>query len=117
VSASDWLLAASLVFNGILAVIHVAIGVPHWGDATTDWTRIFRGSYFAIAFAWLEVVALMLALLAVGNPLGIWLGVIALLAFSGQVAMMWTSDPIAAKLMLIHVAVCAVWIAARLGGH
>ena len=113
-SWTDWLLVASLLLNGLFAFVHVAIGWPHRADATTDWTKIFRGSYFAIAFAWLEVVALMLAVLAVGNPLGVWLGVIGLVAFTGQVAMMWTSDPTAARLMLIHVGVLVVWIVANL---
>jgi hypothetical protein len=120
----DLVLAASLAANAIFAVLHLVAGrvlfvagrpTRFFDDDT--WTpqtkkqRVLLGGYFALSFAWLQVAALMLALLAVGNPLGPWLGVIGLVSFGGQMAVTWANDRVAFLGLAAHFVVLVAWTA------
>ncbi len=87
----DKLLAGTLVLFGVMAVLHDVAGWrfyvrglgygPFAGDTwrpETPKQRVLLGVFFTTSLAWGQSVALMLALLFAGNPLGPWLGVIAL---------------------------------------
>jgi hypothetical protein len=80
--------------------------------------RVLLGGYLALSFAWLQVTALMLAFVLLGNPLGAWLGVIGIVSFAGQSWCMRGNDPVAEKGLEVHLVVLLVWTAAVLvRGH
>lgn len=85
----DRALLVTLGLFGVMAVLHDFAGWrayvqdrrfgPFGDDAWKPETvkqRCLLGVFFTASFAWWQSVALMAALLLVGNPLGGWLGVI-----------------------------------------
>lgn len=93
----DVMLVASLVLFALLAALHDPAGwrayvqgrgLGPFADDTwkpeTVKQRTLLGVFFTISFAWWQSVALMLALLLFGNPLGGWLGVIGLVFTTPQ---------------------------------
>jgi len=118
----DGLLAASLVVNAVLALLHLAAGyvlytrdVPVAAFGGDSWRpespkqRVLFGGYLALSFAWLQVSALMLVLLYTGNPIRAWLGVIGLVSFAGQCLVMRRNDPVALSGLLVHLLVLLLW--------
>jgi hypothetical protein len=118
----DRILLASLGLDAIFALLHIGAGYvlylrPGTGTAfggdpwkpSTPKQRVLLGSYFALAFAWLQIAALMAAFLLLGNPLGPWLGVIGMGSFAGQSLSMRGNDPVARAGLNLHLLVLLLW--------
>lgn len=120
----DWALAVSLSFFGLMAVAHdlagwrVYVKGRSMGPLEAGWTsrgladRCLLGVFFTASLAWGQYVALMLALLWVGNPLGGWLGVVALAFVTPQfaLALRFVSWDWAAKgIYALHLAALLAW--------
>ncbi len=123
----DKLLAATLVLFGVMAVLHDYAGWrfyvrgegygPFAGDAWRPETvkqRVLLGVFFTASFAWGQSAALMLALLFAGNPLGPWLGVIALAFTVPQflLALRFVAwDWVATSIYAAHILALLAWTA------
>jgi hypothetical protein len=123
----DKLLAVTLVLFGVMALLHDYAGWrfyvrgegygPFAGDTwrpETTKQRVLLGVFFTTSLAWGQSVALMLALLFAGNPLGPWLGVIALVFTVPQLLLAlrfvrW--DFVAIGIYAVHILVLAAWTA------
>jgi hypothetical protein len=123
----DKLLAATLVLFGVMALLHDLAGWRFYVQgkgygpfANDSWRpetvkqRVLLGVFFVTSFAWVQSAALMLALLMVGNPLGPWLGVIALVFTLPQLALAlrfvaW--DYVAIGVFVLHVLALLAWTA------
>jgi hypothetical protein len=120
----DLVLAASLVLNSVFAVLHLVAGRVLFVRGTPvkffdddPWTphtkkqRVLLGGYLALSWAWLQVAALMLGMLAWGNPLGVGLGIVGLVSFAGQMWAMRGNDAVALAGLSLHFAVLVLWTA------
>ena len=130
-SPYDWFLAGTLVLFGIMAVLHdlagwrVYIQGKGMGPLPDDgWKprglkdRCLLGVFFTASLAWGQYVVLMLALLLVGNPLGGWLGVIALVFVLPQflLALRFVAwDWVAKWIYVLHLTALAAWTARAFG--
>ena len=126
-SLLDKLLAASLVLFGVMAVLHDMAGWRFYVQgkgygpfANDTWKpetikqRVLLGVFFVTSFAWMQSAALMLALLVYGNPLGPWLGVIALVFTLPQflLALRFVKwDFVAIGVFVLHILALLVWTA------
>ena len=121
----DKLLAVSLLLFGVMALLHDYAGwrfyvkgegygpfaSDRWRPETVK-QRVLLGVFFTTSLAWGESVALLLALLVAGNPLGPWLGVIALFFTVPQFLLAlrfvrW--DYVALATFVLHILALAAW--------
>jgi hypothetical protein len=123
----DKLLAGTLVLFGVMAVLHDLAGWrfyvrgegygPFAGDPWKPETvkqRVLLGVFFTTSLAWGQSVALMLALLFAGNPLGPWLGAIGLAFTVPQLLLAlrfvrW--DFVAVGTYVLHILALLAWTA------
>jgi hypothetical protein len=125
VSLPDRVLMGSLAMFAVMGLMHDTAGWlfyvkgrgygpfadDHWKPETIK-QRCMLGVFFTASFAWWQSVALMMALLYAGNPLGGWLGVIALAFTLPQFLLAlhfigW--DWVAKAIYAIHLLVLTVW--------
>jgi hypothetical protein len=124
-SFADRLLVFSLGLFGLMAAMHDYAGWRFYvrGEgygpfADDTWKpetikqRVLLGVFFTASFAWAQSVCLMLALLLLGNPLGGWLGVIALVFTLPQflLALRFVAwDWVAKGILGLHILAVTYW--------
>lgn len=121
----DWALSTTLVLFGLMAIMHDLAGWRAYvqgkgmGPLPDDgWKarglkdQCLLGVFFTASFAWAHYVVLMLALLAFGNPLGGWLGIIAITFLLPQFLLLlhfvaW--DWVAKWIYVAHLLALSAW--------
>ena len=121
----DWYLIVSTASLFILGIVHNIFGRKAYGLGSTmrifkkhgDWTPkgakqvTLLGVFYMISFSWWESNVVLLFLLMVGNPLGLWLGLIALLTSISQLVLLYKFirwNFVAQGVFLLHTIVITI---------
>ena len=123
----DFILIVSTTLLFILGIAHNIFGRKAYGLGSTmrifkkhgDWTPegakqvTLLGVFYMISFSWWESNVMLIFLLMVGNPLGLWLGLIALLSSISQLVLLYKFvrwNFVAQGVFLLHTIVIIIWM-------
>lgn len=129
----DWILLLSACLLFLLGIAHTIFGYFAYTKGSS--MNIFRhngkwkpdgakqktlvGVFYMISFAWWENCLMIIFLLLVGNPIGLWLGVISLISSIFQSFLLikyvrW--NYVAQSVFMIHTLIIILWMIFHLVG-
>jgi len=124
---ADWALIVSAILLFILGIAHTLFGKKAYGLGSNmhifkkngEWTPegakqvTLVGVFYMISFSWWESSLVLLLLILVGNPLGLWLGLISLLSTILQLVLLYKFvrwNFIAQGIFLLHAITIILWM-------